>query len=455
MESGKDNKYSKLAEEIILYICKRLSGKMNYLTPLIYSLTPFPVKANEPLATDGKYLFFNPGYVIETYKSNPGKLQSEYMHIISHCILGHVFKRRGTHEMIFDAASDLSAAAFIAGMGVRGVSKKLDLSDFTDRRIIDKIIKSRGITGFYEYLCHNGQLCDEVMKAGEKLYTDNHYYWNHLHPELAEKFKSDGHLGNGANNINRWYRQYQLDNKQAWDRLLFLTGKNGDSEGFIRIWGKDAGNFIKDFSMSPENNISYKDFLHRFMVLSEKQKIDPDSFDYAWYTIGLKQYNNIPLIETLESCEEMAADDLIIALDTSGSCIDTMNRFLRESYNILSDMNIDSKVNIRIIQCDTKVRDDRIIQSKDDLPDFEHGYKIKGFGGTSFCPVFDYIEKLIQSGEVKRVGGLLYFSDGYGDFPKHPPEYETAFIFPPGCPDNDNIPNWITKVRLTNEDILY
>lgn len=456
MDAGMNTiKMEKLAEEIIQYIRKRLSDKMNYLTPVLHSLILFPVEENEALATDGKYLFYNPGYIIETYRNNPQRLQIEYMHIISHCILGHIFKRKGTHEKIYDAAADYMVNVFTGSMNVRGIKEKISLEEISDVKAIEKIVKSKGINGFYEYLRNNEKLLDEVMPAAKKIHKDNHNYWNHLHPELAKKMEKEGRLKNGIYDMPEWFRKYQQDVMKSWENLILMAEKNGYSLSENPIWGRNGGSLHNEFHMSPENNISYKDFLHRFMALQEKQKTDPDSFDYTWYTLGLCQYNNTPLIEPLETCEENVTDDLIIALDTSGSCINSMNRFLRETYNILSDMNLDNKVNIRIIQCDAKVCDDRVINKAEDLPDFTKGYDIKGFGGTNFKPVFDYIEKLIENGEIKRVRGLLYFSDGFGDFPKYPPDYETVFIFPPEFYINTETPAWITKVRLTSEDIEY
>lgn len=445
----------KLSEEIIHYIRKRLSAKMNYLIPILYYLTLFPVEEAEPLATDGKYLFYNPQYVIQTYKNYPQKLQVEYMHILGHCILGHVGKRNGTHEKIYDAATDYAVTRFISNMGMKGIKERTNFNEVTDKRFVDTILKHKGTTGFYDYLCHNPKLCQEVLLMDKKLHKDNHNYWNRLHPELAKKLKTDGRWKNGGHSIGQWYKQYQQDIINSWAKLMNMAEYMGRTDVNNPVWGRHAGRIAREFIMSSENDISYKDFLRRFMVLQEKQKINPDSFDYTWYTIGIQQYKNIPLIEPLEACEDRVVDDLIIALDTSGSCINIMNRFLRETYNILSDMEIDKNVNIRILQCDTRIRDDRVIHKSEDLPNFELGFKVKGFGGTSFIPVFKHIDELQKKGEIKRVRGLLYFSDGYGDFPEKPSEYETVFIFPPNQYINMEIPKWVTKIKLTEEDMEY
>ena len=60
---------------------------------------------------------------------------------------------------------------------------------------------------------------------------------------------------------------------------------------------------------------------------------------------------------------------------------------------------------------------------------------------------------------MPKVNGLLYLTDGLGNYPIFPPEYESVFIFPPVeetwfSDDMDYVPSWITKVQLTEDDIL-
>ena len=48
--------------------------------------------------------------------------------------------------------------------------------------------------------------------------------------------------------------------------------------------------------------------------------------------------------------------------------------------------------------------------------------KIKGLGGTDFRPVFNLVDKLILDKEFTNLKGLIYFTDGYGDFPAQKPD---------------------------------
>lgn len=45
-------------------------------------------------------------------------------------------------------------------------------------------------------------------------------------------------------------------------------------------------------------------------------------------------------------------------------------------------------------------------------------FEIKGGGNTDFRPPFKYIDRLIEEGKIKNPGGMLYFTDGEGTYPK-------------------------------------
>lgn len=46
-----------------------------------------------------------------------------------------------------------------------------------------------------------------------------------------------------------------------------------------------------------------------------------------------------------------------------------------------------------------------------------------------FRPVFTYVDALVKQGAFDHLKGLIYFTDGFGVFPRKKPEYETAFVF--------------------------
>ena len=165
----------------------------------------------------------------------------------------------------------------------------------------------------------------------------------------------------------------------------------------------------------------------------------------------------MPLIEALEYKEVKKVEELVIALDTSESCDgDVIRHFLEETYGILkSNESFFRKVNIHILQSDAKVQSDVKITSLDELEMFMEEFTVYGSGGTDFRPVFEYVDKLIEEKTFQNLKGLLYFTDGYGIFPKRPPSYETAFVFFQEEYKEVHVPPWAIKLTLGREDLEW
>ena len=71
-----------------------------------------------------------------------------------------------------------------------------------------------------------------------------------------------------------------------------------------------------------------------------------------------------------------------------------------------------------------------------------------GEGGTDFRPVFAYVEELINEGEFEDLRGLIYFTDGFGTYPKQMPAYQTAFVFSEEDYADAEVPAWAIKAVL-------
>ena len=60
-------------------------------------------------------------------------------------------------------------------------------------------------------------------------------------------------------------------------------------------------------------------------------------------------------------------------------------------------------------------------------------------------------DEMVERGELPRLGGVLYFTDGYGVFPEHAPDYPVAFVMLRYRYDDINIPRWAMKLVLDAE----
>lgn len=246
------------------------------------------------------------------------------------------------------------------------------------------------------------------------------------------------------------------DKEQEWEEIAKQIEMN--LETFSKEWGDEAGGLMEILQVANRRKYNYSDLLRRFMVVSEEMKISDDEFDYVFYTYGLKLYGNIPLIEPLEYKETKRVREFVIAVDTSESCSgDLVRKFIEHTFDILKESeDYTREVNIHIIQCDNKVQADTKITDLRDVDAFMEGFHIRGFGGTDFRPVFDYIEQLKVRGDLTELQGMVYFTDGLGQFPEKMPDYDVMFVFmDDGEPVAPSVPPWASRVVIDAEGINH
>ena len=130
-----------------------------------------------------------------------------------------------------------------------------------------------------------------------------------------------------------------------------------------------------------------------------------------------------------------------------------MRKFLEETYGVLSESeNFFTKINVHIIQCDEKVHTDKKITSQKEMKDYMEHLELYGDGGTDFRPTFEWVDKLLEQHEFYNLKGLIYFTDGFGIYPKKMPPYKTAFAFMQDNYRDVDVPVWAMKLILDEDD---
>ena len=142
--------------------------------------------------------------------------------------------------------------------------------------------------------------------------------------------------------------------------------------------------------------------------------------------------------------------DLVIAIDTSGSCSgEIVRRFLEETWRILNtEGQFFRKMNIHVIQCDCVIQEHEQITCEEEWKEYLDKVTVKGGGDTDFTPVFRLVEELQKNGRLKNLKGLLYFTDGDGVYPTERPGYETAFVFLDEALKKGKPPVWAHSLTL-------
>ena len=111
---------------------------------------------------------------------------------------------------------------------------------------------------------------------------------------------------------------------------------------------------------------------------------------------------------------------IAIAVDSSGSVDEALlNTFLSEVDFLMTTVQ---NYQIDLLVCDDKIHSHKIFYSGDTL-----AVDVKGFGGTDFRPVFEFIDR-----ELRDIKLLLYFTDLEGVFPSQHPSYDIKWVTPKG-----------------------
>ena len=111
--------------------------------------------------------------------------------------------------------------------------------------------------------------------------------------------------------------------------------------------------------------------------------------------------------------------ELCVALDISGSVHDEeMEEFVSEVDGLKGQL----RARVTILACDAALTEDGpfVFESWEDirLPE-----KFTGGGGTSFVPVFEWVDEQDRKPDV-----LVYFTDAEGEFPEIPPAYPVLWL---------------------------
>lgn len=401
--------------------------------------------------TDGREIYFQPQMLGGLYKENRILVNRGYLHMVFHCIFRH-FAWRGAgknigagysagennadsektiEERLRDLSCDIAVEHIIDGMNYRSIRFSRSLLRRETYRLLEKEGKTLNAQRVYKILSGWNLSEKDFVNLEQEFRTDDHKYWESKKPDQ----KPNPMLSRKWGEIN--------------------DGIETDLETFSQEAGERDGDFLEQIKTENRSKYDYREFLRKFAVFHEEMAVDDDSFDYNFYTYGLRLYGNMPLIEPLESKEVKKVEEFVIVIDTSMSCSgELVRKFLEETYGVLSENeSFFTKINVHIIQCDEKVHTDKKITSQEEMKDYMEHLELYGDGGTDFRPAFEWVDRLLEQHEFHNLKGLIYFTDGFGIYPQKMPPYKTAFVFMQDNYRDVDVPVWAMKLILDEDDL--
>lgn len=384
------------------------------------------------VGTDGYVMYYNPGDLCALYRRGRVHVNRVYLHMVFHCLFCHLDNRKKRARDYWNLACDIAMESVID----RLYKPCVHVPPSPFRREIylrlEQEMKVLTAEGIYQALQNMNLTEQKYRRLAEEFYVDSHERWEEEPPP-----------GMPVPRQTMWN-----ENREKLQTEMESMGQDGTA-------GDESRQLLEQVQVENRERHDYRRFLRKFSVLKEEMQADEDSFDYVYYTYGLKMYGNMPLIEPLETSEVYRIEDFVLVIDTSMSCSgELVRRFLEETYGVLSESeSYFKKINIHIIQCDDQVRSDVKITGMDQMRDYMENFTIQGNGGTDFRPAFEYVNSLRARGEFTKLKGLLYFTDGKGIYPVKMPPYDTAFVFIQNQYEDVSVPPWAIKLILEEEEI--
>ena len=427
-------KFDVVGREILTAARNELYLNMRFLDLPLSSLN-YVMNVNiYGLGTDGFSLYFDPQYLVDLYRLDRIRINRAYLHNVFHCIFRHLLKQGSREKRLWDLSCDIAIEHILDGLGHRSVRFPRNAFRSNFYGSLEKKLKVLTAEKIYKLLVDEAVEEYQLRKLEKEFRIDDHSLW----PKLPE---NDNQPPSSA--VEQLNDKWQEISEKMQTELETFSKKASNGEGEL----------ADQLSVENRERYDYKAFLRKFAVLREEIQVDLESFDYVFYNYGLTLYGNMPLIEPQEFKEVHKIEEFVIVIDTSMSCSgELVKTFLEQTYHVLSETeSFFRKIHIRIIQCDEKVQSDVKVTNQEELKMYMEQFQIVGNGGTDFRPAFEYVQGLIDKKEFQYLKGMLYFTDGYGIYPRKKPPFDTAFVFMEEDYTDVSVPPWAMKLIIERE----
>lgn len=413
--------------ELLTQDRQKLLMKLPFTGSLVMRLDLVPV-CDERLptaATDGDRIFVD----IDFYS----KLTAEerlfvLAHEVWHCALLHFLRRQNRDMDLFNIAADLEIHFILTDEGLQApfvLPRDPYWKGLSAEEIYERLPKNPMQSGSGE---GNGKESEHIKGQGNGQGFDKHLE------------KNDNRSGDGADDDSTVRRSDDPTTgrrdpeyspviapgaeERCRERLTSAVQQIERTKG--KLPGSLAG--IVKAILKPE--IGWKELLAQFVTscYGGDRSWLPPARRHVWQGLYLQSQRS----------ERLRA---IVAIDTSGSTVGDRPKFFSELNALLNSFG---SYELTVIQCDAEVGK---VETFDDAAplDPNREWEATGGGGTDFRPVFGYIDDHPELDPNL----LIFFTDGYGDYPERAPAYPVMWLL---TRDGKCDVDWGTRVKFKRND---
>ena len=443
MQEDRQDKAVVLAEEILKLAESTLMIKLRFFD---MALSRFSLQPRGGLTgTDGEIFCFDARQILDRYRANRYDVNRLLLHSLVHCIAGHLSPEPGVDRRLWDLGCDMAAESVVMEMDVSAEEapeksqKQQELRRYTPKNGL--MTAGRLYTRLQE-----SRLGESKLRDLEKLfYRDDHSLWN---------YTDDVHSAETSEETDESFKGAELsENARFWKYVAERI--QTDLETASVKYSAIAGALLQNLRDVNRERHDYADFLRQFATSGESMKLDPDEFDYVYYTYGMTLYKNMPLIEPLEYKDVQKSKDFAVVVDTSPAVKEELvRRFLEKTYAVFKQQETYfTHIAVHFIEYDGRQGECVKVSDDGEFAAYMEHRTPRRMGGTDYRPVFLYVDELVHKKQFSNLKGLIYFTDGFGPFPVKQPEYPAAFVFLNDELANPHVPVWAIRLVLQSDEI--
>lgn len=366
-----------------------------------------PIHAAKPdwcptTATDARGFYYNPEYIAALSIE-----QTQFMlaHEALHCALSHFARRQHRVRHKWDLACDYAINPLLIDDGLKPPPNALhmpaykgmtaeeiypliddnDDSETLDKHAYDQDNESRG---------SGSNMTEKDLDQRDRSQSQ---------PEPGEKGGGQSaapEQGDGADRPQPLTPDEQETLAVQWQQRMAGAAQQAMQAGKL---GGELARMI-DHLLQPQ--LPWRMLLARYM-----SAIARDDYSYMRPTRREGDF----ILPTLRSHQL----DLVVAIDTSGSIKD---QEMEEFINEIDALKGQVRARVTLLPCDARLCEGAPFVFEP-WEEFRHPQEIKGGGGTSFQPVFEWVDR-----QGLRPDLLVYFTDAQGDFPASEPAYPVVWL---------------------------
>ena len=421
------NKADALANDVLTLARNTLLVNLRFLDAALSRFVP-TLCPGTTLATDGQTLGYDTLHVLRCYKAEHAVPARDQLHLLLHCVFGHIFPRQPVNRPLWDLACDIAVEHAITGFGLLAVTAEREQKQ---QPITSRIQREMG------------------MLTAQKIYRylERKPYWLDEFEDLPALFRADCH--------DPWYQERAAydDSETFWKDVS--RRMQVDMETFARKQGDKALAMMQNLREVNRENYDYAGFLQKFASRGEVMRSDPEEFDYIFYTYGMNLYDNMPLIEPVEYKPVRNVRDFVLSVDLCGQISTAQaKRFLRKAFAVFQrNERSGLKIRLHLLSCGGPEPEYTLCSGKEDFEDFLSRLRYHYREECDFRPAFLWTDDMLHRRQFYNLKGLLCFTDATGPFPPTKPAYDAAAVFVNDNYSTPAVPPWAVRLVLQKDEL--